>query len=347
MKLLLAALAATMIPITTASADSSQSEGYTNFIRQVIMGTTPPVFWDVTVPESGERLSLVPIDIAGSRYELWTVKTAAVPISYLLDTAYVSAYAPEGTVTIQTEDTDSPTPRTRADRPFTVTTTVKGLLSGGNVPTTSKSVNFLRHVQSYGETDGTNIDRNQATLHSQASIDRNGTNKLDYGVTAIPGSNRLTVRGEERFSIYSIKENGSSDERLDSETLLVWPVATASISGIQEGDTVRFDEVPLTFTLNNLYPKSFTYAQLYPGTPKLDTMGQILPAAQLAIDQNTPESRQWQVGSYSQFLNEDGPWTVEVVTETVFGIERLAYLTFNVNRSIKVNSMISTMENEK
>lgn len=344
MKTLLATLAAALIPLASISAQSSQSAGYTNFIRQVILQTTPPVSWDVAVSEKGERLSLVPIDIAGSRYELWTVKNATQPVSYLLDTAYVSAYAPSGTVTITTEDKDSPTPRTRADRPFSVTTIVSGLLSGTNVPASSKSVNFLRHVQSYGTTDGSNIDRNQATLHSQAVINTNGTNKLNYALTSIPGSNLLSIRGEERFSIYSIKEDGSSDQLLSDATLQVWPVATALITGIKEGDTVRFDEIPLTFSLHDLYPKSYTYAQIYPGSPQLGTKGNLLPAAQLIIDQNTPESREWQIGNYAQFLDKDGPWTVEIITETIFGIERLNYVTFNVNRSIKVNSMISTIE---
>lgn len=322
-----------------------QSEGYTNFIRQTILETSPPLYWDVSVPRSGERLSLVAIDLAGSRYELWTVKAGISPQSYLLDTAYVSAFSPQAEITIRTEDDyTGPIPRTRADRPFEVEVKVNGLLSGPLDPPASKSVRLLRHVQSYGGTSGENIDRTQATLHSQAILDKNGSTKLAYTVTAIPGADRTQVRGEERFSVFTRNDDGTNDEQIVSRYVQVWPLSSASISGVAAGQTVGFKVPVLTVTANNLYPTSHTYTQLYKGAPALGTKGVVIPSAQLQIDQSTPESRVWTSENWGGFLTEDGQWTIEVVTDTVFGTERLAYVTFDVNRTLEVNSMISTSE---
>ena len=76
----------------------------------------------------------------------------------------------------------------------------------------------------------------------------------------------------------------------------------------------------------------------------LPSEGHRIAAAQLQIDQATPEDRVWTSDQYGSFLTEDGQWTVEVITESVFGKERLSYLTFEVDRILEVNSMISTSE---
>ncbi len=339
----------TIAPMTLALAMATpqalgQDSGYTNFIRQTLLETSPPLYWDMSVPDDGERLSLVPIDLAGSRYELWTVKTGSLPQSHLLDTAYVSAYAPVATMTIRTEDPyTGPIPRTRADRPFHVDIEVQGLLNGLLDPPESKSVRLLRHVQSYGNTDGSNIDRSQAILHSQAVLDRNGTTTLSYEMTSIPGPNRLQIRGEERFSVFTRNSDGSNDQQLVSRYLQIWPVPSASISGVSEGLTVKFKVPTLTVSVDDLYPTSYTYTQIYKGAPALGTEGEIIPSAQLQIDQATPEDRVWTSANYGNLITEDGQWTIEVITRSVFGTERLAYVTFNVNRTLEVNSMISTV----
>lgn len=335
----------TLVTVLASPLALGQDPAYTNFIRQTVLDTTPPLYWDVSVPKNGERLSEVAIDIAGSRFELWTVKAADNPQSYLLDVAYVSAYAPQAEITIRTEDPyTGPIPRTRADRPFEVDVKVSGLLNGPNDPAASKSVRLLRHVQSYGNTDGSEIDRSQAILHSQAILDRNGVTKLAYPVTAVPGPDRLSVRGEERFSVFTRLNDGNNDEQIVSRYVQIWPVANASISGITDGQRVGIREPMLTVTVNNLYPSSYTYTQVYKGAPALGTEGRVIPSAQLQIDQVFPENRQWTSDSYGQLLTEDGQWTIEVVTNTVFGSERLAYVTFEVDRTLEVNSMISTAE---
>lgn len=343
MKSTFPALAATAVACCAAVA---QSGGYVNFIRQTVLETNPPIYYDAVVEKQGQRLSIVPVMLSGSRYELWTVQTGSTPTSHLLDTTYVSAYSPEGEITITTEDPDGQVPRTRADRPFSVDAVVSGLLNGLLDPPESKSVRFLRHVQSYGGGDGSDLDRSQATLHSQAVIDRNGTTTLEYDLTAVPGPDRLRVRGEERFSIYTRKNDGSTDEQLATATLQVWPVATATISGVEEGETMRFQVPTITVTVRDLYPKSYTYAQIYRGAPRLGEDGAVMQSAQLVLDQQTPESRVWTARNYGNLLTEDGQWTIEVVTQTVFGTERLAYVSFEVDRAIEVNSTLGTFSGD-
>ncbi|MCU0797508.1 MAG: hypothetical protein MUF31_16430 [Akkermansiaceae bacterium] len=323
---------------------SAQTSSYTNFIRQTILGTTPAVYWDASVASSGERLSPSALTIAGARYELWTVKSGTTPTSYLLDTAFVSAYSPTASVTIRTEDTrwTGAVPRTRADRPFSVDITVNGLLSGPTDPAASKSVRLLRHGQSYGTTNGENIDRSQATLLSQAIIDKNGKTTLDYAITSISGADRLKVRGEERFSVFTRNDDGSDDQQLVSRYLQIWPVASASISGVTAGQTIRFEAPKITISVNDLYPSSYTYTQIYKGPATLGKEGKVVSSAQLQIDQATPESRVWVSEDYDDLIDDDGQWTIEVITQTVFGTERLAHVTFNVNRTLRVNSMMSS-----
>ncbi len=125
----------TLAMLMTALPALSQSAGYTNFIRQTLLGTSPPLYWDVSVPADGERASLIPVDVAGSRYELWTVKSGTPLKSYLLDSAYVSAFAPVASLTIRTEDPwPGPIPRTRADRPFEIDIQVEGMKKQACLP---------------------------------------------------------------------------------------------------------------------------------------------------------------------------------------------------------------------
>lgn len=334
-------LTALVLPLLGVA--EGQSANFTNFIRQTVLETSPPVYWDVTVAPEGERLSPLAIDLAGSRYELWTVKGGSQPVSYLLDTAFVSSFAPTAQLAIITGDPDGNVPRTRADQPFSVEFTIGGLLSAPDAPEMAKSVQLLHHVQSYGDTYGEGIDPADASLESRTQIDQNGAVTLNYGVTSIPGGDRTAVRGEERFSVYTLGASGVDEQQLVSRSIRIWPLATASIQGITQGQTIRFDPPPITIEVGDLYPKSYTYAQIYKGAPALGTEGTKLPSAQLMIDQERPDSRVWRSDNYDQFFEEDGQWTLEVVTETVFGTERLAYLSFVVDRTLDVRSQISTL----
>jgi hypothetical protein len=323
---------------------------YTNFIRQVQLPSG--VQWDATVAAAGTQLSSLAIDPGGARFDLWTVLSTPLT-NYLLDTAYVGTYVPQATVLVRSEDPYAIIPRTRADRPFYVDITVSGLLSGATDPVASKSVKLLRHVQSYGVGGtGIGIDRTQATLFSQASLATNGSQTLTYALTSVPGADRSKVRGEERFSIFSLQDTrvegtityNVPETQICSQFIQIWPVADASVSGVAQNQVFRFAMPQLTLTYNDLYPSSTTYAQVYKGEPVLGKTGSVVPGSSLVINDSVPVSRILTLNNYDSVFTSDGRWTMEIVTSTPFGIDRLSYVSFDVDRTIELNGTFTTIE---
>lgn len=315
--------------------------GYTNFIRQV---QYPDVIqYDVSVASYGEQQSALAINPGGARFELWTVQTSPV-VSYLLATQYVGTYVPLASVALRSEDPYTTIPRTRADRPFYVDVTVSGLLSGASDPAASKSVTLLHHAQSYGAGGtGIGVDRTQATLLESSTINANGSQTLSYALNSVPGTVRSKVRGEERFSVYSLADSNAPASELGSRFIQIWPVADASIGGIVDGQLLRFLIPQITLTLNDLYPSSTTYAQVYKGAASLGTAGTIVPGSSIVINDTVPASKVLTISNWEGVFTSDGQWTMEILTKTPFGLERLNYITFNVNRSIKVNGTVTTI----
>ncbi len=315
---------------------------FTNFIRQVQLPTG--VQWDASVAPTGEQLSALEINPGGARFELWTVKSSPLT-SYLLDTRYVGTYVPVANVVIKTEDPYTVIPRTRADRAFTVQVTTGGLLTGATVPEASKSVSLLRHVQSYGiGGNGENLDRTQATMLSKVSLVQNGLETLRYELNSVPGADRVKVRGEERFSVFSLPDYQAPESQLASQFVQIWPVADGSISGISEGEFIRFALPQVTLTINDMYPDSRTYAQVYKGAPKLGMTGTIVPGSHRVINNSIPQDAVLILNGYDEVFDADGLWTMELVTATPFGIDRLAYVSFTIDRTIELNGTFTTIE---
>ena len=336
--------------VVSATALGQAPDDYINIVRQIPIPSAPGSAWDVPVAREGEELSPLKIGDGGARFELWTVQSDPF-VAYLLDSTYVGAYIPVATVVITTEDPDTynAIPRTRADRPFRVEVVTDGLLNGEKDPEASKKVNLLRHVQSYGEGGvGENLDRKQATQQSSAYLNSNKTFVLDYGLSEVPGADRSKIRGEERFSVYTL-EDARKDyvvppSQLASQTVQIWPVADGTITGIASGDVVRFQVPQLTFTLKDLYPKSTTYAQVYKGVAALGTVGTVLPGSALVINDAVPQDRVLVIQDYADTLTDSGDWTIELLTETPFGIDRLAHVTFTLDRTLKVRGSMNTYE---
>ena len=328
--------------VAAGALASAQTATYTNFIRQAQLPTG--VQWDATVAATGTQLSALAIDPGGARFELWTVKSTPLT-SYLLDSRYVGAYVPAASVVIRSQDPYPAIPRTRADCPFYVDLVVAGLLNGATDPVSSKSVKLLRHVQSYGvSSTGVSIDRTQATLYSQVLISTNGPQTLTYAVTSVPGADRAKVRGEERFSVFSLEDYQAPESQIASKFIQIWPVADGTIGGITQGQLLRF-EVPLvTFTLNDLYPSSTTYAQVYKGDPQLGVTGTLVPGSSLVLNDTVPQNRVLTVNDYAEVFDANGRWTMELLTVTPFGIDRLVYVSFDIDRTLRVQSYTATME---
>jgi hypothetical protein len=326
-----------------ATAAAQTSDYYTNFLRQVQLPSG--VVWDVTVPAGGEQLSALAIDPGGARFELWTVQNDPLTV-YLLDSKYVGTYIPMADVIIRTEDpyTYTAIPRTRADRPFVVDVNVSGLLSGETDPEPSKQVKLLRHVQSYGTGYGQNVNRNQATLLNQVMLVNNAVHRLSYQVTSVPGADRSKVRGEERFSVFSLADYQAPESQLSSMFVQIWPVADGSIAGIAPNEMIRYKLPQITLTLNDLYPDSRTYAQVYKGNAQSGVTGTVVPGSALVVYDSVPQNRVLVIDEWDTAIDEDGRWTLELLTATPFGIDRLAHVSFDVDRTIKIQGSFTTIE---
>jgi len=334
--------------VTGVVADVQNQTGlYVNFIRQEQMESG--IVRDVDVAIEGQMASDLAIDGTGAQFELWTVKSVPLTniplISFLLDSKYVGAYTPNASLTLRSEDPHTGTPRTRADRPFFLDVTISGLLTGEDDPPASKAVNFYRHVQSYGE-DGnaTNIDRSEAQLIANTTVNADINGTATFTLSSVPGANQAKLRGEERFSIFTLDDYNAPSTQLVSEFIQIWPVADASLFGIVQGQQIKLAAPTLSITLNDLYPDSETYAHVYPGDPQLGTQGTVLPGSGLVINDFVPHDRVLTISDYDDVFTADGRWTLEVITTTPFGTERLAYVSFDIDRKIRINGQVTTME---
>lgn len=330
----------------------AQTATYTNFLRQV--QNPSGVQWDVAVAKDGTRDSGLEVPTGGSRYELWTVKSAPLT-SYLLDTTYVGAYTPDSSVNIRTEDPYPVTPRTRADRPYWVDVKVKGLSTLAGVQDAAKLVKLLRYTQSYG-TGGTgvNLNRSLATLLTQSLISNTPGDSpatFPYPLSSIPGTPRNKIRGEERYSIFSLADvlSLSPESMLSSKTVVIWPVATATISDNLVDDQVVKQKVPnITVDVKDLYPASFVYGQIYQGaaTPVGAPVKEGIRVDGTAWQSTDTKPLDGLLAptTWDSLFTSDGLWTFEVLTITPFGTERLDSVTFTLKRILKVNATVTTME---
>ncbi len=342
MKLLSLIYFLAVFSLAFGSAPASADDNYTFFVRQVQM--PDELEWDMDVTQQGTDQSALPINPNGARFELWTVKSTPLT-SYLLDTTYVNSYIPVSTVSITSGDPYEVIPRTRADQPFTVTIDVSGLSSDPSAPAAALSVKLLRHVQAYlGNDNGQAVNRGLATLLSQGSIDSNGRQELTYAVNAIPGGDRTKVKGEERFSVFSLADYQSPESQLDSDFIQIWPVASSSIGGIDASTLIKARAPQVTLNLVDLYPDSYTYAQVYQGPQVLGTEGEIVPGSALLVDGTIPRDAILTIEDWDDVIKEDGEWTLEILTTTPFGIDRLEHTSFNVERTIRVNGAITSVE---
>lgn len=309
--------------------DGESPTGFLFFIRQRQL-TSGLVDHTAPVTQSGTMISALPLDPRGSEFELWAIR-ASPSAAYLLDTTFVSSYVPMVSVIIRSEDPYSLLPRTRADRPFQVDVTVNGLLDDAGAPNFLKSVNLFRFAQSY-ETNGTgaDLDRIGATLISQSSIDTNGSMVLTCATNAIPGTDRTKVRGEERFSVYSKEGDVMPESLIESQFIQIWPVADGSISGITPGQLVGPQFPQITLTLHDLYPDSSTWAHVYKGPSRISATGTTLPGSSVILNSPVPENRVINLSGYGSVFDSDGLWTLEILTRTPFGTDRMAYVSFTV-----------------
>jgi hypothetical protein len=316
---------------------------YANFIRQIQQETG--VVWSMPVESKGDAASPLVLEGKGSAFQLWTINQATAK-EYLLDQKLVGSYLPSATLVVKTLDPYTRVKRTRADQPFTVTYEVSGLLAGADLPDAATRVLMEHHLATFAE-DRAAIPVTTAlsgTPITSAYIATNGTATLSFPVTSLPAKDPTKATGEEHFVIHALSDGTISQTQLASASLQVWPVASGSIAGVTDGQRIRYNAPPLTLTLNDLYPSSYTWLQVYPGTPNLNTEGTTIRGSQLVLDQETSHSDILSISDYDKAFPEDGTYTIELLTQTPFGIDRLHYLTVKVDRTLEIRATLSGLD---
>ena len=316
-------------------------EGYVNFVRQTQQGSG--VVWSMPVTPEGSAASQGLLEEGGALFQLWTVEQTTAK-EYLLDQKLVGAYMPSATVKIVTQDPYTLVPRTRADKPFTVTVSV--------LPTAATKVLLEQDLAYYTATKKsfTLAEATAGTPASSAYIAKNGDTVLSYAATSLKATDPTQAAGEEYFVVHALSDGSFSQTQIASNHVEVWPVASGSIAGLTSGMRIRSKAPTITLTRTNLYPTSNTYLQVYPGGQVLGTKGTIINNKGFYVltgDRNSnmspgPET----VSDYDSLFPADGTYTMELLTQTPFGTDRLAYVTFTVDRELEVRAQLGGLDTQ-
>ena len=299
----------------------------------------------------------MPVLSGGALYQLYGAGAGSDAATlYLIDEQMVTAYMPEATIEVITED-PYPVARTRADRPFTVVVNAQGLLPGDPLaPEAAKKVFVETAAVDYTkEENRIAVDGNYVEdilgdfyLVGNGQVSRTQT-------TALESTLPFKQRGEERFYVYALPDTDLGWLQIQSETVQVWPIADAAISGINDGDHFKEDLPRVTVTFSDLYPSSQTYVHLYPGTQQVGaTDPRQLDSSIVEANTLVPQDAEVVLTNWEEDVirNEEtvlptGTWTLEAVTVTPFNNgepEVLTWVTFTVDRTIQFRGNIVTAE---
>jgi hypothetical protein len=333
----------TLLAILLASPAHAAGDEFMNFVLQTQQ--TTGVVWSMPVAPQGEAPSRLSLEPGGALFQLWTIEQASAK-DYLLDQKLVGAYLPSAAISIATLDPYSTIPRTRADQPFTVTVNVSGLLSGTGLPDAATRVLLEHHLAPYasGQSSVAAAQAISGSPESSASLSNNGNTVLVFPATSLKVADPTRARGEEHFVVHALGDGSAAQTQLAGAFVQIWPVASGTIAGVEQGDRIRYNAPQLTVTLTDLYPRSNTWLQVYPGTERLDTQGTPLEGSVLVLDQDRGDSRLLTVSDYDTVLPEDGTYTLELLTETPFGIDRLDHVTFVVDRKLEIRAQLGGIE---
>lgn len=331
-----------------------------DFVRQiqVIDGATVVVDMDAANSNglesaTGEVTSSALV-ASNSVFQLWAAYTQADNTTAIikLDEKSVGTYLPTVSITTSSEDPFVPT-CTRADRPYSYTISVSGMLTGATDPGYTKTVLTTRGYKLFSPV--TQAPSGVADNYSRMQdLYANGTYSSEV-YQQLPGASPTAAMGAENITAWIQPAAGSISRQLAVAEVLIWPVASATITGITEGERYLGFPQSGVMTLVNLYPRSTTYAQIYKGRQTLGTTGTIIPNTITSYGAGSEAPLQPQsttvstisLDTVSDVLKEDGVYTIEILTVTPFNNgapERLAYVTFDLDRTITVTGTLTTLE---
>jgi hypothetical protein len=334
-----------------------------SWVRQTDL--TSGLIYDLPLgPAGGPFTAPLPVSEQGSLFELFARGTAWDNNIYLLDSKLIRAYAPAVAVELVTEDpyvrgdpaSSNYVRRTRADRPFSLNIQVSGLVPG-STNDAERSLYFGSHGQAFDLQSYSGDQAAEPILLAEAEL-TNGQQNLGPLYHELPSVSRILGCGEQIYTFIRHAADGVPDTVLAQPKIEIWPVALASIDNVTPGQ-VFIDRIPsVIIQLQHLYPDSRTYVQIYSGSAVLGREGTLINGTERKFGSfynpdvegeptNVPQTMSISIEDLSNYATRDGIYTVEVITETPFfnrARERLAYVTFEVDRTISSRGQLSTAE---
>lgn len=322
--------------------------------------------YQTTISAEGRQISLAPIPEGGSEFFLWAIeqKSGKPNVETLIDTEVVGAYEPKGSLRITTPDPyNGAIPRTRIDQGFTLEYRVEGLLTkDSDAPASAKQVIFKHDVASYQQGyqhGGAGANPALGLVGSAAqileglllpaqefdlrSISQNGSRSQIYPGGNILGHDIFNDAGLETFKLFALADEVVATTKIAEAQVQIWPLSKADFVGIKSGES--YGSVPeVRVELTGLYPTSKTWVQVYPGAAKLGTEGTKLNQSTIEVDDDVPRATSLVFRDLNAALTSDGLWTLEVLTETPFGLERLSHTTISVGRAMELRGRFNTVE---
>ncbi len=327
---------------------SADPADYVNFVRQIQQDSG--VEWDMGVGPEGTKISPTGVSARGSFFELWSIHGLTVA-EFLLDEQYVTAYTPNASIQIVTEDPYEAIPRTRADQPFQVHISVTGLIDRSDpnyatAPAAAKWVDYTNYTFEYpeGAFSFEDVENPVGTVVSEGYMQETANTTVTFSATNLTAEDLTQVKGEEIFTITAQADFGVSATILDSEKVQIWPIATGTISGINP--TRYYEQVPpVSVNLVNLYPDSTTYLRIYPGEPKaLPSRTKTVNSSFVIIEDSIPRDRDLTIHNMDDYFTEEGLHTIELLHRTPFGTDLLHSAQVTVDRTIEVNGGVVDQE---
>ncbi|MEM9081320.1 MAG: hypothetical protein AAGC74_11585 [Verrucomicrobiota bacterium] len=322
------------------------AQSWVNWIRQIQTEENGQIARDLYVNAEGTELAQDPVPEGGALFELWTLRDDPFG-EWLLDQSTVGAYLPRATVTVITEDPYPNANRTRADRPFTVRVEMEGLIDdgSGDVQQAARQVLFQQFAQSYPN-DSYSLPGGEVTsdVHYETYLSDNGDHVLEFTLTALDSGNPLKAAGEEHFFIQALEDYGVDPVVIARDEIQIWPVADGEIEGVTADERVGSTPRDLTMRVNDVYPGSIIYCHVYEGAPVLGTEGTLVPGSHKNVTATFATDHEFLLTDWEGVFPEDGYYTLELLTVTPFGTERLDHVSFYIDATLEFRGSIQGLQ---
>lgn len=256
----------------------------------------------------------------------WSI-TGADASDAWIDARLAGTCVPSASVTVKTLDPDGETPRTRIDQSFTLSIELGGLLTGMEFPSSVSKVLLERRLLPAADRE---------VESRTALISCNGLTRLRFPASALTATDPTRARGEEEFVIHTLAGDGTTPTRLGGSKLRVFPVASGSIEGIENGGVVH--QLPrLVVTMRDLYPTSDNRLMLFPGSQVNGNRGLTIRTRKVRGEECVDAG--FAVDDLERQVAADGTYTLALVSDTVFGRELLSEpVTFQLSRHLQASA---------